>query len=350
MSDGIVQRFRPVARQAAITAGLELAAMLSRFGVGKDAAGDGLIFTLHHVRPASAATFQPNRHLDVTPGFLDAVLVALRELEYDFVSLEDAAHRLMAAPSRKRFACFTLDDGFRDNAVHAGPVFATHGAPYTIFVSKGFSEGSHSAWWETLSTLLQKAERIDFDFGGGTEGLPTATTAQKMVAFERFSNFISQIDESQAVAAIDALAAGLGVDALGICRDLVMARAELQALANDPLVSYGAHTVSHRGLARLEDAEAEAEVAQSAAYVAEITGRPCRTFAYPYGDARSVSPRETERLKRHGLVGVTTRPGTLRAGGVADMQALPRVSLNGLYQKARYVRALASGLPFRIMG
>lgn len=350
MTDGIVQRFKPVARQAAITAGLELSAILSRFGIGKDAAGDGLIFTLHHVRPASPLPFQPNRHLDVTPGFLDAVLVALRELGYDFLPLEDAADRLMAPPTGKRFACFTLDDGFRDNATHARPVFSAHAAPYTIFVCKGLSEGSHSAWWETLAALLQKTDHIQFDFGGGLESLPTATTAQKMVAFERLSNFVGQTIEARAVATIDALAARYDVDALGVCRDLVMTRAELQALANDPLVSYGAHTVSHRGLARLDDAEAEAEVADSAAYTAEITGRPCRSFAYPYGDARSVSARETERLKRHGLIGVTTRPSTLRAGGTADMQALPRVSLNGLYQKARYVRALASGLPFRMMG
>ncbi|MCV3766379.1 polysaccharide deacetylase family protein [Rhizobium sp. TRM95796] len=350
MTDGIVQRFRPVARQAAITAGLELAAIMSRFGVGKDAAGDGLIFTLHHVRPATATAFQPNRILDVTPGFLDAVLVALRELDYDFISLEEAADRLRAPPTGKRFACFTLDDGFRDNAVHAKPVFAAHGAPYTIFIAKGLSEGSHSAWWETLAALLQSVDRIEFDFGRGNESLPTATTAQKMVAFERLSQFVNRIDEAQAVAAIDALAARHGVDPLVVCRDLVMTPAELRVLAEDPLAHYGAHTISHRGLARLDDAEAEAEVADSAAYVAEITGRACRTFAYPYGDARSVSTRERERLKRRGLIGVTTRPGMLRAGGVADMQALPRVSLNGLYQKARYVRALASGLPFKLMG
>ena len=36
--------------------------------------GVGAIFMLHHVRPARDAEFAPNRHLEVTPDFLRAML------------------------------------------------------------------------------------------------------------------------------------------------------------------------------------------------------------------------------------------------------------------------------------
>jgi peptidoglycan/xylan/chitin deacetylase (PgdA/CDA1 family) len=126
---------------------------------------------------------------------------------------------------------------------------------------------------------------------------------------------------------------------------------KLRGLGKNPLVSYGAHTISHRGLARLPLSEAVDEIQASADYLEKITGTRPSSFAYPYGDGRSVSPRESSILKEAGLsIAVTTRPATLTADHLNALATLPRVSLNGLYQKARYVRALSSGLPFKLTG
>lgn len=45
----------------------------------------------------------------------------------------------------------------------------------------------------------------------------------------------------------------------------------------------GSHTMTHPDLRTLDDAALERELADSKAGIEEITGRPCRTFAYPFG-------------------------------------------------------------------
>ena len=84
--------------------------------------GVGVIFTLHHVRPAPAAPkdFAPNRILEVTPEFLDSVLDQLGEAGLDVLSLDEAVTRLESG-EEKRFVCFTFDDGYRDNLEYAYP-------------------------------------------------------------------------------------------------------------------------------------------------------------------------------------------------------------------------------------
>ena len=65
--------------------------------------------------------------------------------------------------------------------------------------------------------------------------------------------------------------------------------------------------------------------------------------------AGTVSPRDHRTARDLGFtIAVTTQPGTL-ANGI-ETAALPRISLNGHFQKAGYVSALASGTPFRLMG
>jgi len=45
----------------------------------------------------------------------------------------------------------------------------------------------------------------------------------------------------------------------------------------------GSHTMTHPDLRTLGDAALERELTASKAGIEEITGRPCRTFAYPFG-------------------------------------------------------------------
>ncbi len=78
-------------------------------------AGVGAIFMLHHVRPPRDGEFQPNRHLEVAPDFLRATLSHLRANDIDIVTLDELHRRLTERDFARRFACFTFDDGYRDN-------------------------------------------------------------------------------------------------------------------------------------------------------------------------------------------------------------------------------------------
>ena len=338
-------------RRAVITGGLEFAHLAERVGLMASARGMGAIFTLHHVRPKTPQTFDPNAHLEITPDFLDAAIGHLTEEGYQFVALADMPARLAIARAGERFAAFTLDDGYRNNALHAQPVFTRHKVPFTVFVSPGFACKTHGIWWETLTELLRVAPHLEFDFGAGAIAMPLATPFQKQAAYVRIAHFIeAEMEEAAAIERLDAAARAHGIDPLMITERLIMREPELKSLVVNPLASIGAHTMSHRALARLGEEEARQEMDRSAECIATIVGQRPDTLAYPYGGRAAVSPREHRLARELGFrVAVTTDPGTISARCFDTPTTLPRISLNGHYQKAKYVGALASGIPFRLM-
>ena len=75
-------------------------------------------------------------------------------------------------------------------------------------------------------------------------------------------------------------------------------------------------------------------------------GRHVDAFAYPVGDPTSAGPREFALARECGFAcAVTTRPGMLYAEHAAHLWALPRVSVNGLWQNTRDLETLLSGAP-----
>ncbi len=331
-----------------IGAGLEGSALTAATGLMKAARGSGVIFTLHHVRPETSSIIGPNRHLEVTPEFLDLAITQLASLGYDFIALSDVPARLKAS-SGKPFAVFTLDDGYRNNAEHALPVFARHEVPFTVFIAQGLAEHRQPLWWEIMGRLLREQKRVSFDFGSGTETLDLNTPTQQLDTFFRFASYVWAHKEDEAVADLCRLAQTYDIDPLAITRELLMGPEELKEFSTHPLVSLGAHTVTHRKLCRLAAEEATDEMRKSADWLADLTGKRPTAIAYPYGSRDAVGPREFQTARDLGFViGLTTQPGILTAADLSRPTALPRVSLNGYYQKARYVSALASGIPFAL--
>jgi peptidoglycan/xylan/chitin deacetylase (PgdA/CDA1 family) len=335
------------AKTLAIRAGLEAVALSGAGRFVPSAAGRGVIFTLHHVRPARRYGFEPNGHLSVTPEFLDQAIATARQCGLHPVHLEELPELLANSSDRRKFICFTLDDGCRDNEKFAAPVFRKHGVPYTIFITPGFVERSRTMWWETAEALTRTAASFNFNFGHGIETVQCLSRPEKFLAFDRLANFVESVDEDDAVAKIDQAAISAGIDPLDIVDREIMTAAELQDLVADPLVRLGAHTITHPNLSRVSDHRLRQELEQSAVRVAAYSGRTPTSFSYPYGGRHAVGLRETTAAVDTGFtVAVTTQPGVLNSESLERPTELPRVSLNGQYQKSRYVRALASGLPF----
>lgn len=336
-------------KQAAIRGGLEAISRLRLDRLFPGAGGRGLIFTLHHVRPKDNPSFQPNNHLEVTPDYLAGVIEEALAAGLTPIALEDLPERLADPKDTRRYVCFTLDDGYRNNARYAAPIFRRYQVPYTIFVTPGFVERTATLWWETAAALLAQVDRLDFDFGAGMECLPCPTNPEKIRLMRRICEVINHGDQDAAIQRLNEASLAAGVDPYGIVDRDLMTEGELRTLITDPLASYGGHTMTHPVLSTVTPGRLAEEIGQSLRIVSGYAGKPVTLFAYPYGTRCAAGEREFAAAAAAGVrLGVTTRPGVILPDALETPTAFRRVSLNGLYQRRHYVRALISGIPFKL--
>jgi peptidoglycan/xylan/chitin deacetylase (PgdA/CDA1 family) len=276
--------------------------------------GAGAILMLHHVRPARSDRFQPNRLLEVTPRYLERVVRRLRKSKVDLISLDELHRRLTAREFPRRFVCITFDDGYRDNKEFAYPILKKYDAPFAIYVATSFADRVGELWWLALEAVIAQNELIGLRIDGTDRWFEARNVPEKRVDMGAF------------------------------CRDLCMDWHELSELAADPLVTIGAHTVNHPILTKVDDKTVRAELENSRAVIEAALGVRPRHLAYPVGDRTAAGPREFKIADDLGFAtAVTTRPGVIFPQHASHLTALPRISLNGNFQKQRYAKVLISG-------
>jgi peptidoglycan/xylan/chitin deacetylase (PgdA/CDA1 family) len=299
--------------------------------------GRGIIFTLHHVTPQALPpdpnVFAPNRLLEITPDFLEAVLVFCRARGYAILSLDDAVAQLQSTEKKPFFVCFTSDDGYRDNATYAAPLFAKYNAPWTLFVTTSFADGTGVLWWRVLEAYVRRR------YTSVNEQYQAFAALYKELRAQPWNNLLESTHH---------YARNAGLDLIKLTQDACLTWAELRAMTYQTPVSFGAHTLTHPMLAKLPTPDMEAEIKLSRDRLKHELNQKVTFLAYPVGDVDSASTREFDIAQNLEFLGaVTTKPRHVFQN--SPLYALPRVSLNGHFQTEAALRGMLSGIPFRSM-
>ena len=308
--------------------------------------GVGAILMLHHVRPSRSDRFQPNHLLEVTPRFFETVIRRLRRSKVDLISLDEMHRRLTTGDyPRRRFVCVTFDDGYRDNLKFAYPVLKKYEVPFTIYVATSFADRIGELWWLALEAVIAQNDMIGMHLDGRDRWFECHSVADKRQVYDHIYGWLRQrLTEEELRQIVRDLCVRHRVDMAAFCADLCMGWDELATLAADPLVTFGAHTVNHPILTKLDDKAARAEMASSRDVIAAALGTRPAHLAYPVGDHSAAGPREFRMAEELGFkTAVTTRPGVVFRKHAEHLTALPRISLNGDFQSPRYAKVLISG-------
>jgi peptidoglycan/xylan/chitin deacetylase (PgdA/CDA1 family) len=307
--------------------------------------GVGAILMLHHVRPPRPERFQPNRWLEVTPRFLARLIKVLRRSRMDLISLDEMHRRMIDGDFSRRFVCLTFDDGYRDTLQWAYPVLKEAGVPFAIYVPTSFPDRLGELWWLALEAVIARNDRIGLVINGRDRKFDCRTVAEKLALYDELYSWLrGRSTEAEMRDIVRRLATFYQVDVAAFCDELSMDWSDLAQLAADPLVTIGAHTVNHQILARLSQDAARSEMELGRSVIEAALGVKPAHLSYPFGDRTACAAREFELVAELGFkTAVTARPGVLLARHRQCMTALPRIPVDGDYQRMRYLRVLLSG-------
>ena len=267
----------------------------------------GKILMLHSV-VENKSQLKENRLLEITPSFLEQTILKYKSAGYRFASLDEVQQQVERPKRfRRKFVCFTLDDGYADNYKYAYPVFKKYNCPFAIYVTTNYPDRKAQIWWYQLEDILLKNENLTVN---GVE-YECSDMEKKNKAFWDIREKIFSSDTAMTLTSLKQLfienesGGGKNVD------ELALSWEQIVELAADPLCTIAAHTVSHASLPALSDDEIRKELSEGKKRIEDRIKKPVNHFSYPYGNCDSRVAKLTMELFE---TGVTTNQGLVRKG------------------------------------
>ena len=240
-----------------------------------------VVFTLHRVRNHDFGCG------DVDLNVLEQSLQVLRDLDVPIICLDavlDASRGRSDLPPVS--VCFTVDDGYWDQAEQILPVFLKYDVCPTLFLITGFLDGLLWPWDARIHELFRKVDRnrLELRVEGEVRRIDVSDLASRQKARDDFTEECKRLGDECREETISALARAMGYDSMPAQPPYYRAMTWSQARQLELLgVRFGSHSISHCVFSRATAEDAKRELESSWRRVKEELSNPSKVFAWPIG-------------------------------------------------------------------
>lgn len=238
---------------------------------------------------------------------------------FEIRALDEAVTALLSGELRTPTAAVTFDDGYRNNFTEAWPELRARNLPATIFLATGFISTSASLWTTTLEYAVRGTSKHALDLRPWSgPRLRLGSFHERRVAGHVAKEFLKTLPAAHRREIVEAVLAWLG-SAPVPAEFSFMTWEDVSELAAGGLIRFGAHTVNHEILSRLDEADIKCEIRESVTHVKSLGAAASRVFAFPNGGAQDFDLRAIRELE---AVGVTSAVTTIAGVNSARTGAL----------------------------
>lgn len=228
----------------------------------------GEVWCLHRV-VEERSPYPSNRELEITPTYLEELILKYRHEGFEFVSLDeivkDSQRRIWRLKKRKRVNV-SFDDGFRDVYENAFPVFKKHHIPFTIYLVGSFPEGKCDVWWIQMEQFFK--DPVDFE-----QCMKKLYQSQ-----ENMNDLMHSLTQSKAD--------------FSLCEQLALTWEQLHEMVASGLCTVGSHSMLHLGLTRVSVETVKQELVESKRIIEAHLPVTVKHFSYPH----SMTNEEVQQL------------------------------------------------------
>lgn len=251
---------------------------------------------------------------------------------YSPISLDEAAVLLQNGdPLPKNAVVVTVDDGYRDFAQVAHPILRRYGIPATVYLIGNVLDQREWAWWDRVVYALAETRYAECTVGlsTGTVSLELPDAPSRWDAAVTLCEALKRVPNRERVQFVEQFLEQVGVS-LPTQRPSfyeTLTWDDVRVLSREG-ASFGAHTMSHPILPRVEEAwQVRAEILESKELLEDRLQCEAAHFCFPNGDFDERSSAAVREAKFR--TAVTCREGFVdRTMGLLELNRIS-VDLEG---------------------